>query len=1199
MDSWAKVMGDPLDIVRRPSYINSLNKGETVTSLLARRARDGVVGTKGLRGGAEIVDHLSFKAAWNRRRMNDMVLVVGPKTPVSMVLKPTLFSRDGHPLFSSEDEEDEDDSSAEHISIEEVGGESSEEEENSIMLEDYAQEYPDQERAEQNESTQDEALNVGNGEQEPSVMSSSCRPMKVQPLPRPSLQHGGCINTATWLTGGWKLSLQCASTNSNQIDFGRVGSCSTEECPSQLATAGDDRVVKFWDVSGAMGSTSLVPAGLLTHPAYEEPYPTEPHSSAMIKNWKEQYHKYNRDLSGSVIPLGTLKTGHRGNIFHVTPVPGQPGKVATCAADGYLLVSDVEHAIGPPSRSLIPSSTGEHEPRHRSRSNNGMESSSIVVSPEFAHDYAEIAGLTGLIRTGMCFSHMFISPNIGMLCSERGLHQFDLRLPPREQPRQSVLQEYSGNGLESVCKACSLWDSNGVAKDWDASSGETYIFAGGASGTVGLYDLRMRGDSTGGRVLQYYRPNVILESTTVSVSGLDVSKDGGELLVSYENDHIYSFNIKSSSWAESTDASGNNSVEMDSHANLVRCSSEVASYGGHLNRLTFLKGARYAGPKDEYICTGSDSGHAWIYERRTGGVVSLLKADRSTCNGVIPHPSLPLFVTYGIDCTAKLWRACTPLLKQSQDECGSKSQISHYQKSSIVRQWNTVQKYCLKFHSWSSDEARFPDSISHRIEEIQDEYGIDRSVPFFLQGLRGFGSQPGVQDWNMGDYKIANNLRSLPELLQLNYDTCAREASAEQDISVKSGLKAMAQRISVARLRHQSDRLGLLSDEAYPWIMNFKSCSSGSGEKEHLHVCDLIPDFPMDWMPYDAEMTPNPLPFDSFGKANSQNSLAPKRPWRSEQLHPDQDEMSQENPNFFENDGVTESRYSVNTPVKRSDETHAKILTPKLLSSSFEDEDSGRDKHDNRGTDKEHIPPATYSDERAWEILNETIAKIKEGGNDALHKGNPVLAAQRYDKGLKYCALAFMMFPYDNLHFLKSQQSKLAEWSGVQAEWTPLFKTMISIRLNLSLAMQKPLIADWEGAIEQAKLAIQEIKPFAKDKGKVISKHLSTKNALISVPEEVFVEAKELEAKAYYRWGNAQFGCKDFASAINSFDKSIRATKESSSGAMPEAIVVRRLSEAKRENARRKERYRKKLKFSLSSGSEVKKIDPSNNSGIA
>jgi hypothetical protein len=77
--------------------------------------------------------------------------------------------------------------------------------------------------------------------------------------------------------------------------------------------------------------------------------------------------------------------------------------------------------------------------------------------------------------------------------------------------------------------------------------------------------------------------------------------------------------------------------------------------------------AKYAGPQDEYICTGSDSGHAWIYERATGTVASFLSADQSTCNGVVPHPVLPFFITYGIDSTAKLWRATIPVDRDTDD----------------------------------------------------------------------------------------------------------------------------------------------------------------------------------------------------------------------------------------------------------------------------------------------------------------------------------------------------------------------------------------------------------------------------------------------------------------------------------------------------------------------------------------------------
>lgn len=104
-------------------------------------------------------------------------------------------------------------------------------------------------------------------------------------------------------------------------------------------------------------------------------------------------------------------------MFHVTPLRGQPGKVATCAADGFLRLGDLE--------------TGQ---------------SRVVVNPEFGDNHS--------LRSAMCFSHHFLSRNTGLLCSERGLRRFDLRISPREQETRSLLAGSRG------CKACAIWSSS-------------------------------------------------------------------------------------------------------------------------------------------------------------------------------------------------------------------------------------------------------------------------------------------------------------------------------------------------------------------------------------------------------------------------------------------------------------------------------------------------------------------------------------------------------------------------------------------------------------------------------------------------------------------------------------------------------------------------------------------------------------------
>ena len=173
----------------------------------------------------------------------------------------------------------------------------------------------------------------------------------------------------------------------------------------------------------------------------------------------------------------------------------------------------------------------------------------------------------------------------------------------------------------------------------------TYVFAGGSSKFVELLDLRMIGRSSSNIVLERYCPNVFKdEKPSVSVSGIDVTRDGRELLVSYENDQIYTFRIFGGTSCSLT------SKEIEDSGKLFESDSSRsidyhAMYGGHENRVTFLKQTAYAGPNDEYILTGCDAGKAWVYERSTGAIAAILSVDRNACNGFVPHPNLPYFVS--------------------------------------------------------------------------------------------------------------------------------------------------------------------------------------------------------------------------------------------------------------------------------------------------------------------------------------------------------------------------------------------------------------------------------------------------------------------------------------------------------------------------------------------------------------------------
>ena len=202
----------------------------------------------------------------------------------------------------------------------------------------------------------------------------------------------------------------------------------------------------------------------------------------------------------------------------------------------------------------------------------------------------------------MCFLHHFLSPNVGLLCSKHGLLHFDVPLPPRSQGSRSIVPE-----LRGTCKACHPWRLGGGpldncgGGDGDGELESAYVFAGRSNdSTVGLFDLRMTGSiSLTNHVVQRYRPRALRDkssSSAVAISGIDLSRDRRELLVSYESEQVYTFPIFGGK-DQPTLLDIKESTSMTSHTD--GAVPELAAYGGHLNRLTFLKTVKYAGPNDE------------------------------------------------------------------------------------------------------------------------------------------------------------------------------------------------------------------------------------------------------------------------------------------------------------------------------------------------------------------------------------------------------------------------------------------------------------------------------------------------------------------------------------------------------------------------------------------------------------------------
>ncbi|GFS61034.1 DDB1- and CUL4-associated factor 6 [Trichonephila clavipes] len=76
-------------------------------------------------------------------------------------------------------------------------------------------------------------------------------------------------------------------------------------------------------------------------------------------------------------------------------------------------------------------------------------------------------------------------------------------------------------------------------------------------------------------------------------------------------------------------------------------------YTGHRNARTMIKESTFWG--DNFIMSGSDCGHIFIWDRHTTELVMIMEADHHVVNCLQPHPFDPILASSGIDYDIKLW----------------------------------------------------------------------------------------------------------------------------------------------------------------------------------------------------------------------------------------------------------------------------------------------------------------------------------------------------------------------------------------------------------------------------------------------------------------------------------------------------------------------------------------------------------------
>lgn len=177
-----------------------------------------------------------------------------------------------------------------------------------------------------------------------------------------------------------------------------------------------------------------------------------------------------------------------------------------------------------------------------------------------------------------------------------------------------------------------------------------YFGVGGADAYARVYDIRkyQLGASTKeGSPFNTFCPRHLIRTNDVHITALAYSHTS-ELLISYNDELIYLFQ-KNLGLGPNPFASQPEDLQK-----LV----EVQTYSGHRNSQT-VKGVNFFGPNDEYVLSGSDCGHVFIWKKKGAELVRLMVGDRHIVNQLEPHPIIPVLATCGLEKSIKLWAPST------------------------------------------------------------------------------------------------------------------------------------------------------------------------------------------------------------------------------------------------------------------------------------------------------------------------------------------------------------------------------------------------------------------------------------------------------------------------------------------------------------------------------------------------------------
>lgn len=173
-----------------------------------------------------------------------------------------------------------------------------------------------------------------------------------------------------------------------------------------------------------------------------------------------------------------------------------------------------------------------------------------------------------------------------------------------------------------------------------------YFAIGGSDVYTRVYDVRKYQKDASSDLyspVNTFCPHHLINTHDVRITGLAYSSTR-ELLVSYSDELIYLFQKNMGLGPTPLSIKNEDLSKLE----------EPLVYSGHRNSRT-VKGVSFFGPNDEYVLSGSDCGHIFIWKKKGAELVRVMVGDRHIVNHLEPHPYLPVLATCGIEKNIKLW----------------------------------------------------------------------------------------------------------------------------------------------------------------------------------------------------------------------------------------------------------------------------------------------------------------------------------------------------------------------------------------------------------------------------------------------------------------------------------------------------------------------------------------------------------------